>query len=67
MYAHHAAKMENQVKFDRIAALAKATNYKVEFRPTKYVRGWPQASTRPYLLQQWRWIVHRCILQSHIA
>lgn len=51
MFAHHAAKMENQAKFDLIAELAKATGYNVEFRPTKYVRSWPTASSKPYLLQ----------------
>lgn len=48
---YRAPQIANQAKFDRIVKLARDTNYNVEFRATKYVRGWPQASTKPYLLQ----------------
>lgn len=44
-------KITNQAKFDRIAKLACDTDYNVEFRPTVYRGGWPQPSSKPYLLQ----------------
>ena len=47
---YRAPKIANKPKFDRIAKLAADTGYRVDFKGTKHVRGWPQASTRPYQL-----------------
>ena len=48
---YRAPQIENKAKFDRVSKLARDTGYNVEFRPTRYVRGWPGPSTKPYLLQ----------------
>lgn len=48
---YRAPSISNKAKFDRIAKLAHEANYAVDFKPTKWVRGWPQASTKPYLLR----------------
>ncbi len=51
MYAHHAAKMENQAKFNELEKLCVEHGWRFVFVPTKYVRNWPTASTRPYQLK----------------
>ena len=48
---YRAPQISDKAKFARVSTLASETGYNVEFRPTRYVRGWPQASTKPYLLQ----------------
>ncbi len=47
----HTAPLKNPAALTRAQVLAESANYRVEFRGTKYVKGWPTASTKPYLLQ----------------
>lgn len=49
-FAHHAARMENQRWFDRLAKIAADAGHRVEFVPTIYRGAWPNASARPYHL-----------------
>jgi len=48
---YNAPKILDQRQFDALQKAIRASGYNMEFKPTKYVRGWPQASLRPYLLQ----------------
>ncbi len=48
---YNAPTISNPAKFGRIATLALATGYRIEFRPVRHVRGWPVPSEKPYLLQ----------------
>lgn len=50
MFAHHRAKLTNPAKLRQLKNAAVAIGFNVEFEATVYVRNWPQASARPYLL-----------------
>lgn len=45
------AKLENPAALARAQKLAESANYQVRFEGTKYVRGWPSASSKPYHLK----------------
>lgn len=43
--------LPTDLAFRKVLTLARTCGYFIEYRPIKYVKGWPQKSTRPYLLQ----------------
>lgn len=38
----------NTKRINELNAIAKESGYFVEYKPTRYVRGWPEESQKPY-------------------
>lgn len=52
MWDHHSHKIEDAGRFARLVEMGKDNGFDVRHVATKYVRGWPQPSQRPY--QVWK-------------